>query len=79
MSPEELEKCIAKLRDGVQQLGSINVPIANSASPFQGLSKIVEVHNFLVELKDQQIKAMLGGGDLPPEIQPKEPYTEIVP
>lgn len=76
MKSEDLEICIKKLRDGIQQLGSITVPLAGSANPFQGLSKVVEVHNFMVELKDQQIKEVLGG-ELPPEIQPKEPYTEF--
>lgn len=76
MKPEDLETCIKKLRDGIQQVGSVNVPIAGSAQPFQGLNKIVEVHNFMVELKEQQIKEMLGG-ELPPEAQPKEPYTEF--
>ncbi len=76
MSPEQLETCIKKLRDGIQQLGALNVPLAGSASPFQGLNAVVDVHNFLVELKDQQVKAMLGGS-IPPEIAPKEPYTEF--
>ena len=56
MKSEDLEICIKKLRDGIQQLGSVNVPSCWIRKSFQGLNKVVQVHNFMVELKDQQIK-----------------------
>jgi len=76
MKPEDLETCIKKLSSAIAELGGISVPLLSSSRPFSGLKGVVEVHNFLVDLKEQQVKDFFGG-DMPSALQPANHELEI--